>query len=100
MTRYIIMTVFLLSCASLLGYLEFVNPSSGAVKAEFSTIHPDAKVQEVDLIFDTEPKRVLVYLIEYKLENREESFSEEFAMRQGWDLQWRWCSDQTDRKCE
>lgn len=80
-------------------YLKFSSPSEEGVKQEYLNMRPNVEVVNVELIFDWEPKQVYTYLVKYREPSSDEITMDEFSIRQMWNFQWRWCSDQTERPC-
>ena len=94
--------VFLLFLSGIWFYLDHSLPSDETVKQEFLKRNSDlenAEIQNVELIFEYAEKETLVDLIKFKKSEIGEILTDEFAMKQGWNFQWQWCSDQTESKC-
>lgn len=95
--------VFLLLFGGTWFYLEHSLPSDETVKQEFLKRNPDlenVEIKNVELIFEYPEKEVLIYLIKFRKSENGEILNDGFAVKQGWNFQWQWCSDQTERKCD
>jgi hypothetical protein len=100
MKKWLAIPILILVFAPLLLYWQFNYPSDEVIKREFLAERPNVEVVYIELIFDWEPKRILSYLIKYKEPQSDEIKMDEFAIQQEWNFQWRWCNDQTNRKCK
>lgn len=82
-----ILSIFCLAC---------MIPSEATVKSEFLSKNPNAEIISTELIFEQD--YIVVYLVEYKNKSTGEVLKDDFALRRK-NLVWRWCDDQTERKC-
>lgn len=72
-------------------------PSEATVKSEFLSKNSNSEVIGTEPIFEQD--YVVVYLVEYKDKSTGEILKDDFALQRK-NLVWRWCDDQTERKCE
>lgn len=97
---FLAILVFLLLFGGLWFYLEHSLPSDKTVKQEFFKRNPNVEITNIELIFEYPEKEVLIYLIKFRKFKSSEILIDEFAIKQRWNFQWYWCSDQTERKCD
>jgi len=74
-----------------------LSPSDSTVKSEFLRRYPQTEIVSTELIFEQDYK--VVYLIKYKENNKKEILTSDFALKHE-NLMWKWCDDQTERKCK
>ncbi len=98
--KLLLVPILILFLASLFLYWQFNYPSEETIKREIKELNPKAEVVSSEMIFDWEPKRVVTYIVKYKEPPNSEVLLYDFSLKQHWNFQWRWCSDQTERKCK
>ncbi|CAN5784247.1 hypothetical protein BH20ACI4_BH20ACI4_24800 [soil metagenome] len=72
-------------------------PSDSTVKSEFLSKNPNVEIVSTELIFEQD--YVAVYLVKYKEKNNQAILTSDFALKRE-NLSWKWCDDQTERKCK
>jgi len=99
MRKWLIIPVLVLLLGSLFLSWHFNYPNDETIKREFLEQHPNVEFVGAEKIFDWEPKKMATYLVKYKKPPSDEIIKDEFSIRQHWYFKWRWCDDQTERKC-
>lgn len=100
MKKWLIGLVLILLFASLFFYWQFNYPNDETIKREFLEQNPNVEFVIAEKIFDWEPKKIATYLVKFKKSPSDEILTDEFSIQQHYDFRWRWCSDQTERKCK
>jgi hypothetical protein len=98
--KLLIIPILILLISSLFLYWKFNYPSDETIGREIKKLNPNAEVISSEMIFDWEPKRVVTYIVKYKEPPSNEILLYDFSLKQNWNFQWQWCSDQTERKCD
>lgn len=100
MKKWLALLIAVFVIVSLLLYWQFNYPDNETIEREFLLQNPNVEYVSAEMIFDWEPKRSATYIVKYKRPPNDEVRLSDFSIQQHWYFRWRWCSDQTERKCD
>lgn len=72
-------------------------PSEATVRSEFLSRYPDSEIKNTDLIFEQDD--VVLYLVKAREKGSSADGTYDFALKRRSGT-WKWCDDNTERKCK